>query len=794
MSAQELITEHLDLWTEAVTKKSSSGRGSNGKIELTGIKKLRELILELAVRGKLVEQDGSDESVEQLLEKIEFEKRSQLKAKKIRKPKSLPDIQEVDYPFSIPKSWRYCRLNDIGIWGSGATPKRGNTNYYGGGIPWFKSGELSKDFIGSSEETITDLAVQETSVRMNQPGDVLIAMYGATIGKASILEVAGTTNQAVCACTPWQGVSNRFLLLLLKAYRSRFIAMGAGGAQPNISRDKIIATVIGLPPEQEQHRIVQKVDELMALCDRLEQQTNDQFDAHETLVDTMLGTLTQSENATELAENWARLAAHFDTLFTTEQSIDKLKQTILQLAVMGRLVEQNLSSESSSLLLQKIESKREKLVQQGKPKGSEKQCIAEKTDAPFNLPANWSWVLISELLPDFQNGASSRGDKSGSEVIVLRLADITNLNIKFNDPRRLLINDSSISKYAVRKGDILIIRVNGSADLVGRFIPVEAPFDGIFCDHFIRMRIDSEIIEPRFLALAGSANLIRSRIEDLFVSTAGQKTVNQKHIGSLLTPLPPIEEQHRIVQKVDELMALCDQLKERMNQAGETQLKLATTLTESALATPSGTVHQTAESQLDVEVEASKLLKQLNLDDYITKLTPPRRASAQSNLFLHRSIGFVVKGPQGEGGVEYLDLPPLLRKIDELTANHLGSEVLTGSVGELLGLASNVLAYGAGTLVKVSAATLKQIFGQLRKLDQIYALILMTFPQEDERSNAEIAERLNKACKITGLPSIDEQELNSRMNLLQSLGFVKRHKSRDDTWSLARRYERTDYL
>jgi type I restriction enzyme S subunit len=300
-------------------------------------------------------------------------------------------------------------------------------------------------------------------------------------------------------------------------------------------------------------------------------------------VDTLLGALTQSENATELADNWARLAAHFDSLFTTEQSIDKLKQTILQLAVMGRLVEQNFSSEGSSSLLQKIESKREQLVQQGKLKGSNKQCIAEKRDAPFNLPANWSWVRISELLPDFQNGASSRGDESGSEVIVLRLADITNLNITLNDPRRLLISDSSISKYAVRKGDILVIRVNGSADLVGRFIPVEAPFDGIFCDHFIRLRIDSEIIEPRFLALAGSTNLIRSRIEDLFVSTAGQKTVNQKHIGSLLTPLPPIEEQHRIVQKVDELMALCDQLTERLNLASETRCQLAEAVVEGAL-------------------------------------------------------------------------------------------------------------------------------------------------------------------------------------------------------------------
>jgi len=132
--------------------------------------------------------------------------------------------------------------------GAGATPLRGKHVYYGGSIPWFKSGELTGDYISSSEEYITDLALKETSLRYNKIGDVLIAMYGATIGKTSILEVPATTNQAVCACTPFKGIYNVFLLTLLKAYKNRFITMGAGGAQPNISREKIIATVIALPP------------------------------------------------------------------------------------------------------------------------------------------------------------------------------------------------------------------------------------------------------------------------------------------------------------------------------------------------------------------------------------------------------------------------------------------------------------------------------------------------------------------------------------------------------------------
>ena len=184
MSVEKLIIENLELWTGAVTQKSASGRGSSSKRELTGIKKLRELILELAVRGKLVPQDSSEESATLLLSKIADQVARHVKAKQIRKPKNLPEVDQAEYEFDLPAGWAWCRLNDIGEWGAGATPKRSESSYYGGEIPWFKSGELSADFIHSSEEHITQKAVQETSVRLNSPGDVLIAMYGATIGKA----------------------------------------------------------------------------------------------------------------------------------------------------------------------------------------------------------------------------------------------------------------------------------------------------------------------------------------------------------------------------------------------------------------------------------------------------------------------------------------------------------------------------------------------------------------------------------------------------------------------------------
>ena len=394
---EQLITEHIDIWTSAILAKSTAGRGSNKKYELYGIKKLRELILELAVRGKLVPQDPSDEPASVLLERIAAERVSLTKEKKIKKKKILPEVDEDERFFELPVGWEWLRLNDIGDWGAGATPSRSNSSYYGGDIPWFKSGELSEDYISVAEESVTQLALEKVSLRSNKPGDVLLAMYGATIGKASILSVAATTNQAVCACTPFSCISNVFLLTLLKAYRPIFIDMGAGGAQPNISREKIIATVIALPPEEEQQRIVAKVDELMLLCDQLEQQTETSIDAHSTMVEVLLATLTDSADANELAQNWARVSEHFATLFTTEQSIEALKQTLLQLAVMGKLVPQDPSDEPAAVLLEKIAAEKAQLIKDKKIRAEKPLPAIKSEEKDFELPRGWELCRFGEI-------------------------------------------------------------------------------------------------------------------------------------------------------------------------------------------------------------------------------------------------------------------------------------------------------------------------------------------------------------------------------------------------------------
>ena len=589
MSAiQQLLTDHIDIWTAAETeKKSGRGRASGNAGSVYGIRKLRELILELAVRGKLVPQDAADEPASELLKRIQVEKAKQIAEGAVRKGQPLPSISEQEKSFHLPVGWGWVRLGQIGDWGAGATPLRSVSSYYGGETPWFKSGELTADFIDTSEETITELALRDCSLRLNQPGDVLIAMYGATIGKTAILKVPGTTNQAVCACTPNTGIFNRYLLTLLKATKSNFIGQGAGGAQPNISREKIILTVVAMPPTVEQHRIVEKVDELMALCDQLENQHSNAAEAHEKLVSQLLGTLLipsqppllqRGGGEAGVDSNWQRIAAHFDTLFTTDVSIDALKQTLLQMAVMGKLVPQDSNDEPASKLInQNLLTK--------KAMKNEEVTLLNAGVSPFSLPINWCWTKLGNLVFDLRYGTSVKCSYDGEGVPVLRIPNIGDEVVSIADLKYGVLTDDEQSNLSLEIGNVLLIRSNGSASLVGKTALVtEESVHCAFAGYLVRLRLICSQIFPAYFQLVMKSPYIRGCIEGPIRTTSGVKNINSTEISNLCVSLPPLREQHRIVAKVDELMALCDQLKSRITDASRLQQKLADVLVEQAVA------------------------------------------------------------------------------------------------------------------------------------------------------------------------------------------------------------------
>ncbi|WP_233850936.1 restriction endonuclease subunit S [Paraburkholderia sp. HD33-4] len=535
-----------------------------------GIKRLRELILSLAVQGKLVPQDPSDEPASELLKQIRAEKDRLIAGGKIRKNKEQLGIEESELRHELPRGWQWARLGALGDWGAGATPSRSNSSYYGGTIPWFKSGELIGDYIDQSEETVTELALKECSLRFNNVGDVLIAMYGATIGKTAILNVEGTTNQAVCACTPSSGLERKYLLLVLKALKPLFIGMGAGGAQPNISREKIIGTVIGLPPLAEQSRIVAKVEELMALCDALETRGKLEAEQHACLTATLFDALAASESAHQLQENWARLANSFDLILDRPEAVDTLEQTLLQLAVRGLLVPQDPNDQPASELLKQIRAEKDRLIAEGKIKKDKPLPEIGEDEKPFELPEGWEWArfagvadIASNLVNpsqyrDFQQVAPDSIEKYSGRMIVRRTvseAGVTSANHLFT------------------RGQILYSKIRPSLCKA-----VIVDFDGLCsADMYpINSRIVIEYLH-RFI-------LSQVFLDQVWVAENRVKMpkLNQEALNGFLIAVPPLAEQSRIVARVEALRTVCADLRQRLAASQKIQTHLAEALVETA--------------------------------------------------------------------------------------------------------------------------------------------------------------------------------------------------------------------
>ncbi|WP_311944515.1 restriction endonuclease subunit S [Halomonas piscis] len=569
MSAQKIITDHLDLWTGAVTHKSSRGRGANGKIELTGIKKLRELILELAVRGKLVEQDSNDEPASVLLERIAEEKARLVKEGKTKKPKKLPEITEEEEPFELPVGWTWARLGNI----SQINPRNiADDKIIASFIPMPL---ITTSFHGEHEQETRSWGEIKKGYTHFADGDIAIAKITPCFenSKAAVFRNlesgigAGTTELHVAR--PYEGTLNQlFILLCLKS--PRFLINGeskmtGSAGQKRVPKDFFAGEPLPFPPLAEQNRIVEKVDELMALCDRLEQQVGDQLEAHEVLVDTLLDALTRSADASEVAENWARIAEHFDTLFNTEASIDKLKQTILQLAVMGRLVEQDPNDEPASELLERIAEEKALLVKEGKIKKPKKLPEIADNEEPFPISNKWRWVRFGEITFN-----------RDSERIPLSVNERSRRKGEYDYYGASGVIDK-IDEFLFEK-PLLLIGEDG-ANLINRSTPIAFIARGKYWVNNHAHVIDG-ISEDFLKYLSLYINAISL---EPYVTGTAQPKMNQAKMNSIIVGLPPMQEQQRLIEKYDAFMALCDQLKARLNETGETRVQLAGAVVEQAV-------------------------------------------------------------------------------------------------------------------------------------------------------------------------------------------------------------------
>jgi type I restriction enzyme S subunit len=520
-----VLTDNLDIWTSAIEPRSSAGRGRSKKFSLYGIEKLRSLIFDLAALGKLVKG---------------------------------VDIQ----PTTLGQ---YVQLV------MGQAPPGDKCNKSGEGTIFVKTGEFGDLYPDIVEWTTMPL-------KFARRGDVLICVVGATIGKLN-LAIDCAIGRSVAAIRPDQTLDTKFLYYSLMPYTIRLRGGARGSAQGVIGRDDLKAINIRVPPLAEQHRIVASVDELMALCDRIEGKTYDAIEAHELLVEELLATLTNSRDANAFADDWARVEAHFDTLFTTETSIDQLKRTILQLAVMGKLVAQDPSDERADELLKRISKE---IVTYSKA-----QRIRPAQPDPINAhalrflaPAGWQWTRLCSLFKVITDGDHQPPPRADEGVAFLTIGNITTGKLDF-EGCRLVPEDyfRSLAPYRTpADGDILYTVVGAT---YGRPAIVETERD--FCvQRHIAILKPVENMDLRFIAWLLMSPLVYEQASQSTTGTA-QPTIALRPLRNFLVPLPPLAEQKRIAAKIDQLIGLCDELKALLTQAQQERVQFSDAVTSRAL-------------------------------------------------------------------------------------------------------------------------------------------------------------------------------------------------------------------
>ena len=275
----------------------------------------------------------------------------------------------------------------------------------------------------------------------------------------------------------------------------------------------------------------------------------------------------QRKAVNKLQNKNTKILSIYDENSLQLDSLKKLRQQILQDAVQGKLVPQDPSDEPASMLLERIKAEKEKLILEKKIKKDKALPEIKPEEIPFEIPESWVWCKLGKLVLSYQNGISKRNSAEGDKVVVLRLADIYNGEISLNEVREIKLTEKELVNYLLDKDDILITRVNGSLDIVGNFTLVKTYFRKLtVCDHFIRMRLTKHLICSKYIHLLGRIRHLRLSIENNFKTTSGQKTINQGHIDNIIIPLPPLPEQNRIVAKIEQLMKLCDELEQGIQQ------------------------------------------------------------------------------------------------------------------------------------------------------------------------------------------------------------------------------------
>jgi type I restriction enzyme, S subunit len=548
----ETFFEHFDLLAEAPN----------------GVQKLRELILDLAVRGKLVSQDANDEPAAVLLERIKKEKERLVKEGKIKKEKSLePAIKDNEIPYDLPKSWEWVRLGNIGETNIGLTYSPSDISDTG--IPVLRSSNIQGGKI-----CLTDLKRVNTKIKESnfvQTGDLLICARNGSkhlVGKTALIQDLPEVMAFGAFMAIFRSRCNEYLLYFINSPLFRRMINDVNTTTINqITQQNLKSTIFPLPPLAEQKRIVTKVDELMKLCDELEARQKKKWETRILINNAALNKLLTADTPETFTKIWQRICDNFDILYSAPENIGKLRQAILQLAVMGKLVPQDENDEPAAVLLERIKKEKERLVKEGKVSKSKLVSPIETDELLFELPSGWDWVRIDDFY-EVVGGIQKTPKRTpiSNYYPYLRVANVYRGRLDLSKIMYFELSKYDLQKWNLFPGDLLIVEGNGSENEIGRCAMWNGEIKNcVHQNHLIRCRPIGHT-GSLFTLLFLNSPVGIAEIKKLAITTSGLYSLSVGKIRGIFVPLPPIQEQKRIVSKVDKLMKLCDELETKLTQ------------------------------------------------------------------------------------------------------------------------------------------------------------------------------------------------------------------------------------
>lgn len=554
------------------------------------ITRLRRFILDLAVRGRLVPQDPSDEPASKLLKRIAAEKARSLKSGDIRKPRDLDDGRTLDEPFGIPAAWAWVRLDAVGAIIGGGTPSATEPENFaepGNGIPWLTPADLgrySESYVSRGARDLSEKGFRSSSATIMPAGTVLFTSR-APIGYVAIAANLISTNQGFKSILPYVRECSRFIATAMKAFAPDIDAKAPGTTFKEVSGKIIAALPFPLPPLAEQGRIVARFDELTALCDKLETTRAKREAARDVFTAASFARLNAPDPDPVAFAGHARSALEsLKPLTTRRDQMKHLRQTILNLAVRGKLVPQEPNDEPASELLKQIASTRAQLIRAGLIRQTKTIAPLKAESAVFEVPVGWLWIHANEVW-DFENGDRSKNYPSRDQLVERGIPFVNAGHLVGGRVSMSAMNFISQAKFEqlgggkLRRGDQLYC-LRGS---LGKHATYDHDGAAAIASSLVILRPIDQDIAPYLAKYLDSdiANLMLRR----FDNGSAQPNLSSANVHLYEIPLPPLAEQYRIVSKVDELMAVCDRLEASLAAGDNIRSRLLGAIVADVLAT-----------------------------------------------------------------------------------------------------------------------------------------------------------------------------------------------------------------